>query len=202
MGIAFAQNVKSSKGIKKMTCKEKLKLEYEDADYRITVDCPHIYGYAEVPDYCQEDFYDDDVCCQCWEREVKEMKKKEKNEMRKEFTKEDLETGMIVEFRDEEKAIVFRNGEELKFSCEKLYLDGRYINEDLNAKDNKENDIVKVFEMNVKKLYSLKNIDISKCTGKLLWERIEEITIEELLQMAEKRKGCKVKLVEGERNIK
>ncbi len=55
-----------------MNCKEKLKLEYEDADYRIIVDCPHDYGYAEEPDYCQDDFYhDDDVCCQCWDREVK-----------------------------------------------------------------------------------------------------------------------------------
>lgn len=61
------------KEVKKMTCREKLKIEHpEKIDKWYTggcYGCPHSYGYAKELIYCDEN---DETCAQCWDREVEE----------------------------------------------------------------------------------------------------------------------------------
>lgn len=197
-----------------MTCREKLSIEYpEDVDSEWgggCFGCPHDYNYAEKPYYCDGDGNDDKTCTDCWNRKVKETKKKEENEMRKEFTKadlkSDLEFGMVVELRDKSKMVVTNYKGKIRLVGDDSFIDGNDVRDDLTVyvlseceEDKDSMDIIRVFEPSD---YATELNDLIYKHGKLLWERIEEITIEELLQMAEKRKGCKVKLVEGERNIK
>ena len=182
-----------------MTCREKLLIDYpENSKERMNDTCPDDYGYAEEPDYCQDDFYyDDEVCCQCWEREVKETKKKEGNEMRKEFTKEDLEDGMVVKLRNGKHLLVVKRGKKIKMLTETQYCSGEDVTDDLREKNinisekRGELDIVKVFApaplekvANVLKLIEMK--------GEMLWERREKMTLEEI----EQELGYKIEIIE------
>ena len=118
--------------------------------------------------------------------------------MRKEFTKSDLEFGMVVELRNKSKMFVINCKGKIRLIGDDSFIDGDDVRYDLTIyvqseceEDKGSMDIIRVFEpsSSITELRDL--IDIH---GKLLWERVEEITMEELLQMAEKRKGCKVKL--------
>ena len=59
-----------------MTCREKLKIEhpeYVDSYYIGGCDsCPHVFGYAKKPYYCDGNGDNDETCTQCWDREVEE----------------------------------------------------------------------------------------------------------------------------------
>lgn len=185
-----------------MTCKEKLKLEYpEDAEQRMDNTCPDDYEYASEPIYCTTLCSSGRECIDCWDREIKETKKKEENEMKK-FTKpdlkSDLEFGMVVELRDKSKMLVSNHKGKIRLVDDNSFVDGNDIGHDLRIiegwgedEDDGSMDIIRVFEPS-SSITELR--DLIDNHGKLLWERVEEITMEELLQMAEKRKGCKVKL--------
>ena len=193
-----------------MTCREKLLIDYpENSEERMNDTCPDDYGYASEPKYCKP-FVGAEECERCWNREVEETKKKEEKEVKKEFTKadlkSDLEFGMVVELRDKSKMVVTNYKGKIRLVGDDSFIDGNDVRDDLTVyvlseceEDKDSMDIIRVFEPSD---YATELNDLIYKHGKLLWERIEEITIEELLQMAEKRKGCKVKLVEGERNIK
>ena len=54
-----------------MTCREKLKMEHpEKLDGKVLggcVGCPHTYGYAKKPEWCENLGF---ICWECWDREV------------------------------------------------------------------------------------------------------------------------------------
>lgn len=62
-----------------MTCKEKLKIEHPDLVNPMYTDggccgCPHHYGYARVPKYCDWDSsFSEKLCYNCWDREVEDL---------------------------------------------------------------------------------------------------------------------------------
>lgn len=61
-----------------MTCREKLAMEHpNDANERITTDCPGDYGYAEEPKYCNP-FPKSETCERCWDREVSKEQEERK----------------------------------------------------------------------------------------------------------------------------
>lgn len=54
-----------------MTCREKLKMQFPnkvDSDHvGGCKGCPHLYGYAAMPDWCH---LDNETCTRCWDREA------------------------------------------------------------------------------------------------------------------------------------
>ena len=58
-----------------MTCREKMAIEHpEKVDFEYVggcYGCPHIYGYAQKPEWCKPT---EEICRKCWEREVEEVK--------------------------------------------------------------------------------------------------------------------------------
>ena len=61
-----------------MTCREKLAIEHpEEVDSKRLggcVGCPHTYGYAKEPEWCDDNNFTDEKCRRCWDREVEEVK--------------------------------------------------------------------------------------------------------------------------------
>ena len=57
-----------------MTCREKLAMEHpEEIDHECLggcVSCPHKYGYAKKPEWCDDNNITDEKCRRCWDREV------------------------------------------------------------------------------------------------------------------------------------
>ena len=57
-----------------MTCREKLAIEHpEEIDPERLggcKGCPHQYGYAKVPEWCDDNNFTDEKCRRCWDREV------------------------------------------------------------------------------------------------------------------------------------
>lgn len=111
-------------------------------------------------------------------------------EMRKEFTKADLKTGMVVETRDENRYFVLEQEGRIKV----IDMDGSYLSEiydDLTAAK-KEDDIMVVYQApafdDVTEM-----ADLYMKNGYVLWERQEprEMTLEEI----EKELGYKIKIV-------
>ncbi len=113
-------------------------------------------------------------------------------EKEKPFTKADLKPGMIVEYRDGEKAL-YING---IFMSEGSWMNDTDYKEDLTylrTKNNSRLDICKIYSS--KAFVSTKLFD-SNCM-ELLWERkdeAKEMTVAEI----EKELGYKVKIVDGE----
>lgn len=116
-------------------------------------------------------------------------------EMKKEFTKADLQDGMVVTLRDGKKLLVVKRGQMLRMLTEVQFLDGKAILDNLkssNVKGKTRNslDIVRVFAPT-----ELENAtcigELIHNHGELLWERIEEMTFEEV----EKELGYKIKIV-------
>ena len=57
-----------------MTCREKLAMEHpEGLDSKCfggCDGCPHTYGYAKDPEWCDDNNITDEKCRRCWDREV------------------------------------------------------------------------------------------------------------------------------------
>lgn len=159
-----------------MTFKEKLQQEHpesvSDKFKRGCEGCPCVYGYEDDFDECGEENGEGN-CEYCWNREIPETDKKEKEQ----FTKADLKDGMRVVYRDGRERIVLK-GKLCKIT---VYngLDG--YNEELmnDLSVGRHLDIMKVYE-----------------DSELIWEREEpkKMTHEEI----EKALGYKFELVEGE----
>ena len=118
----------------------------------------------------------------------------ENEETRKEFTKADLQDGMVVELRNGKHLLVVKRGKKLKMLTETQYYSGEDVTEDLKQKNNEkrgELDIVKVFApAPLEKVANVLNLIEMK--GEMLWERREEMTLAEV----EKELGYKIKIVE------
>ena len=60
-----------------MTCREKLEMEHpEEIDPERLggcKGCPHQYGYAKEPEWCDDNNFTDEKCRRCWGREVEEV---------------------------------------------------------------------------------------------------------------------------------
>lgn len=88
-----------------MTCKEKLVMEspgsvgYTGAPYG----CPSDHGYLANPDYCEWPFKYAQKCLACWNREIPENNKteKEKQEMNKHLNDSCAETAAYEEMEGE-----------------------------------------------------------------------------------------------------
>lgn len=111
-------------------------------------------------------------------------------EMRKEFTKADLKTGMVVETRDENRYFVLEQEGRIKV----IDVVGSCLGEiydDFTA-DKKEDDIMVIYQApdfdDVNEM-----VDLYMKNGYVLWERQEprEMTLEEI----EKELGYKIKIV-------
>ena len=57
-----------------MTCREKLEMEHPEeidpARLGGCKGCPHQYGYAKDPEWCDDNNFTDEKCRRCWDREV------------------------------------------------------------------------------------------------------------------------------------
>ena len=174
-----------------MTCREKLKINHPDAISKNApggcVGCPYDYGYAGKPYYCTPPV----TCEECWDREVEERE----SEMKKEFTKADLQTGMVVKLRNNEYCFVIKRGEELRIFTENEFLDGKNILDNLKSnmfegKTRYSLDIMQVFApAMLEKVTGISCLNEEK--GELLWERREKMTLEEI----EKELGYKIEIV-------
>lgn len=180
---------------KGMICRERLKMEHpEHADEEYAggcAGCPHDYGYASRPEYCSILEYAE-ICEKCWEREVEGAEEKE---VKKEFTKADLEDGMVVELRNGKHLLVIKRGKKIKMLTETQYYSGDDVTDDLREKNISEKrgelDIVKVFApAPLEKVANVLNLIEMK--GEMLWERREKMTLEEI----EQELGYKIEIVE------
>lgn len=115
-------------------------------------------------------------------------------ETRKEFTKADLEDGMVVELRNGKHLLVIKRGKKIKMLTETQYYSGEDVTEDLKQKNSEkrgELDIVKVFApAHLEKVANVLNLIEMK--GEMLWERREKMTLEEI----EQELGYKIEIVE------
>lgn len=108
--------------------------------------------------------------------------------MQKEFTKADLEDGMVVEHRDGDRAIIL-DGRAIGTG----FLELNCLTDDLMYDLDSENDIVKVFKSkkcdNKRNLFNDKNLE-------LIWERTEtkHMTAEEMRQKLEELTGEKIEI--------
>lgn len=118
----------------------------------------------------------------------------ENEETRKEFTKADLEDGMVVELRNGKHLLVIKRGKKIKMLTETQYYSGEDVTEDLKQKNSEkrgELDIVKVFApAPLEKVANVLNLIEMK--GEMLWERREKMTLEEI----EQELGYKIEIVE------
>jgi hypothetical protein len=180
-----------------MTCREKLAIEHPEMVGGSTPvecrGCPQHYGYAKKPQYCDNIFdFDDEqieVLCQaCWDRKVEE---KEEEKMKKEFTKADLKTGMVVELRRGNFMLVIKQGIRALFVNRDGHLADTLYNNDLSN--------TKLNSFDVVRIYNPEDIDKITCInglyekhGNLIWERVEKMTLVEI----EKKLGCKIEIIE------
>lgn len=118
--------------------------------------------------------------------------------MKKEFSKNDIKSGYVVELRDGslmmamrcnqdtfDKILVEKEGEWMPFDC---------LNSDLTFNDYREYDIMKVYGLNQ---YPYRALNISSDDRTLLWERKE--TIEMTMDEVCKALGRQIKIVDKHR---
>lgn len=173
---------------KKMTREEKIKKNVNKC--RRTSHCGNckLYGHYSV---CPVDLYlKDGTPMADWSVNRAYEILFENEETRKEFTQADLETGMVVETRDENRYFVLEQEGRIKV----IDMDGSCLSEiydDLTA-DKKEDDIMVVYQAPA--FDDVTEIaDLYMKNGYVLWERQEprEMTLEEV----EKELGYKIKIV-------
>ena len=174
-----------------MTCREKLQQEHPEKVIwgGVCIGCPYDYNYADKLYYCDGG---DENCTDCWDREVEGAEEKE---MKKEFTYADLQDGMVVQLRNKLCFLVVKRNDQMRMVAEGGYYKGQDLTDNLKsrlllAETKHDLDVMKVFE--AAPLEEVANISqLIKNKGKLLWERREEMTIEEV----EKELGYKIKIV-------
>lgn len=87
-----------------MTCEEKYRLEHGSSGMSVsTPGCPNDHGYLPTPDYCEWPFKYAQKCLDCWDREIPENNKteKEKQEMKKHLNDSCAETAAYEEMEGE-----------------------------------------------------------------------------------------------------
>lgn len=111
--------------------------------------------------------------------------------MNKEFTKADLEDGMVVKYRDGSKRMVIKD----YFIGVDGYLEQRFIQEDLTHRNHKGLDIVCVYET---KDYSRFGDMLSDNNLIAIWERKEpkKMTVEEMQKKLEELTGEQIEVKE------
>lgn len=111
--------------------------------------------------------------------------------MDKEFTKADLEDGMVVEQRNGEMYLVL--AEEVVRKCG--YNEMNCYTDDLKCKGYTEGDIVKVYRITPESLRRIEDVFI-KSNLELIWERKEpkEMTVEEMRQKLEELTGEEIEV--------
>ena len=96
-----------------MTCREKLKMEHpEELDSgRLggCKGCPHTYGYAKEPEWCDDNNFTDEKCRRCWDREVEGVETDVKTEVENEV-KTEVETGVDSGIKSSGEMTVFASG--------------------------------------------------------------------------------------------
>lgn len=135
-------------------------------------------GYGEFASY---DFYK--------EREYKILEWSDY--MNKEFTKADLEDGMVVEQRDGNMYLVLAGMAVRKGGCNNI---GDY-DDDLKCKGYTEGDIVKVYRITPESLRHIEDVFI-KSNLELIWERTEskKMTVEEMRKKLEELTGEEIEV--------
>ena len=82
-----------------MTCREKLEMEHpEKLDRKLLggcVGCPHKYGYAKKPEWCENVKF---RCWECWDREVEEVDNEVKTEVETDVDSGIKDSGERTEF--------------------------------------------------------------------------------------------------------
>lgn len=111
--------------------------------------------------------------------------------MDKEFTKADLEDGMVVEQRDGNMYLVLAGMAVRKGECNNI---GGY-DDDLKWEGYTEGDIVKVYRITPESLRRIEDVFI-KSNLELIWERKEpkKMTVEEMRQKLEELTGEKIEV--------
>lgn len=112
--------------------------------------------------------------------------------MDKEFTKADLEDGMVVEQRDGNMYLVL--AEEVVRKCG--YNEMNCYADDLKCKGYTEGDIVKVYRITPESLRHIEDVFI-KSNLELIWERTEskKMTVEEMRKKLEELTGEEIEVV-------
>lgn len=109
----------------------------------------------------------------------------------KEFTKSDLKDGMVVEYRDKDRFLIF--GHKLLNGNNFDYMDD--IEDDLTDKKykNKCFDIMKVYKVNIENVKKLSDI-FNNENLELIWERneIKHMTVDEMREKLEELTGEKI----------
>ena len=86
-----------------MTCREKVKQEHpEEIDPERLggcKGCPHQYGYAKEPEWCDDNNFTDEKCRRCWDREVEtEVENEVKTEVETDVDSSIKDSGERTEF--------------------------------------------------------------------------------------------------------
>lgn len=107
--------------------------------------------------------------------------------MQKEFTKADLKSGMVVEYRDGKRRLVLNN----RLIGKDGYYELNKYGEDMKVKESSERDIMRVFKIVITTtlgcIFHIENLE-------LIWERTEvkRMTVEEMRQKLEELTGEKI----------
>ena len=115
--------------------------------------------------------------------------------MKKQFTKDDLKPGMLVEYRDGDLRLVMPSKEGLFIITNDSYNDLKYYDDDLLESEGESDlDIVKVYDVANNQSPNLDSL-LSTYNRELLWEReeVKELTVEEISKLL----GYKVRVVGG-----
>lgn len=112
-----------------------------------------------------------------------------------EFTKADLETGMVVEYRDGRLRVVFGNR---LLGKQEYCLLNEFEETLLEKGTNRNMDIMKVYRPRVEQLYDIEDF-FEFARLELIWERQEDPEAEEMtLAEIEKELGRKIKIISEE----
>lgn len=107
--------------------------------------------------------------------------------MQKEFTKADLKSGMVVEYRDGKRRLVLNN----RLVGKDGYYELNMYTEDMKDKECSERDIMRVFKIviitTLNRIFHIENLE-------LIWEReeVKRMTVEEMRQKLEELTGEKI----------
>lgn len=113
--------------------------------------------------------------------------------MQKEFTKDDLKDGMVVEQRDRTRFLVIGDRLVYKEGYNRLEGYGDDL-KDIQYKEENIFDIVKVFRIKNGSIKSLADIFEDSCLD-LIWERKKTMTVEEMRQKLEKLTGERIDVI-------
>ena len=140
--------------------------------------CYTNYGFVVTCNFCKENGY-----------KILEWS----DYMQKEFTKDDLKDGMVVEQRDRTRFLVIGDRLVYKEGYNRLEGYGDDL-KDIQYKEGNIFDIVKVFRIKNRSIKSLADIFEDNCLD-LIWERKKTMTVEEMRQKLEKLTGERIDVI-------